>query len=301
MLSLQAGCLSAALVALGLSAGCAKGSNEAAPSAARTATPAATLVPSAPATSAPTPSPPPVDTGPRSYAVFGVMANDVLNVRAEPSASSKKVLSYAPDATGIVATGRTIEKDTTPWLEVKLASGSGWLNRLFVTEQHAGNPCADPNLTAAVRAFMRAVAAADASAVQALVSPLRGLSVRQADWNPAVAFAFADVPSLFTSSAPRKWGTADGSGDAIVEPFKARLLASLRRAVVGKGAQEACGKLLLGGSAARNEWPPEYAHLTYVSLHQPDDANGWVTWVVGMEYVDAKPYVATLVQYQWEI
>src|SRR4051812_18399886 len=31
-----------------------------------------------------------------TYAVFGVKSDDVLNVRAEPSASSKKVYSYAP-------------------------------------------------------------------------------------------------------------------------------------------------------------------------------------------------------------
>jgi hypothetical protein len=272
--------------------------------------PATSATPAAPA---PAPAPPPLAAAssapaaatapaPRTYAVFGVKAGDVLNVRAEPTAASKKVYSFTPEVKGIVATGQVVENDKTPWMEVKFEGGSGWLNRLFVTEQHAGNGCDDPNLTAAIRAFMRAVTSDDATALQALVSPLRGLSIRQANWNPSVSIAQADVPSLFTAAAPRQWGKADGSGAPIVEPFKAHLLGQLKRAVGGKGAQEHCGKLLMGGSAGSHEWPPEYANLTHVSFHNPGEGgNDWVTWVMGMEYVDAKPFVATLVQYQWEI
>src|SRR3954470_19465127 len=53
-----------------------------------------------------------------TYAVFGGKSDDVLNVRAEPSASSKKVYSYAPSVKSIRGTGHAIEKDKTPWIEV---------------------------------------------------------------------------------------------------------------------------------------------------------------------------------------
>jgi len=240
--------------------------------------------------------------GAKTYAVFGVKSDDVLNVRAEPTPASKKVYSYAPSVKSIRATGHAIEKDKTPWIEVAFDGGSGWINRLFVTEVHPNGGCEDPNLTAAIRAFMRAVDSSDGAALQAVVSPLRGLLVRQAQENPTVTFAPAQVASLFSATAPSQWGTADGSGAPIVGPFKTLLSPSLHK-VVGKGSQEACGKLLMGGSAATNGWPAEYSNLTHVSFHKPaaDGANDWVTWVAGLEYVDGKPYVATLVQYQWEI
>jgi len=285
--------------------GCNKGSASDAPVA--SATPPV-------ATSAIAATPPPAPAAPAAaasasaapqgltYNVFGVAANDVLNVRAEPSSASKKVYSFGPEVRGIVGTGQTLEKDKTPWMEVKFQDKTGWINRLFVTEHRAGNGCDDPALTAVIRAFMRGVAGKDATALQALVSPIRGLSLRQSRWNPTVHVALVDVPSLFTSPTPRKWGKEDSRDEEIVEPFKQHMLETLHLAVAGKGAQERCGKLIMGSSAGTNEWPPEYGGLTHVSFHHPGpelEPNHWVTWVLGMEYVDQKPYVAALIQYQW--
>lgn len=237
------------------------------------------------------------------YAVFGVKSDDVLNVRAEPSVSGKKVFSFGPDAKNIRGTGNKVVKDKTPWVEVAFEGGTGWLNRFYVTEIQPGGGCNDPELAATIRTFMRAVDATDGAALSAVSSPLRGLLIRQEHANPTVTYSPAQVGGLFSSPTSQNWGTEDARDVPIIGPFKTLLLAGLKRAVVGKGAQEKCGKLLMGGSAGNNEWPPEFASFTQVSFHVPatDGTNDWLTWVAGMEYVDGKPYVAALVQYQWEI
>lgn len=235
-----------------------------------------------------------------NYAVFDVMTSDVLNVRAEPSPTSKKVHSYPPLAKNIRGTGRSVRQGKTPWIEVAFDGGTGWINRLFVTEMQPNGGCQDPKLRAAIRAFMRAVNQQNGAALKAVASPLRGLLIRQEEDNPTVAFGPVRVTSLFSATTPLHWGTGDASGEPIIGSFKSVLAPSLRT-VVGKGSQEACGKLIFGGSAATNDWPAEYSNLTPVSFHVPDGAQNWITWVAGMEYVDSKPYVATLVHYTWEI
>lgn len=67
-----------------------------------------------------------------TYAVIGVAADDVLNVREKPDAASKKVYSYGPTGKNIRATGQHQEKGATPWVEVAFDGGTGWVNRLFL-------------------------------------------------------------------------------------------------------------------------------------------------------------------------
>jgi hypothetical protein len=292
---------------LGVTACNAKG---AAPNPGPAAT-AATVTAIAPSKSAaPTASAPAIasaaDTSgdkPLTYAVFGVAANDVLNVRAEPDAASKKVYSYAPDVRGIKGTGKHVEKGNTPWTEVSFSGGSGWVNRSFLVETGVGQGCNDPNLAEAIRAFMRAVSASDGAALKAVSSPLRGLLIRERDDSPTVRYGYSQVDALFTGSAAQQWGTSNGSGEAIVGPFKTVGLPTLRQAVLGKGAQEKCGRLLTGGSAATSAWPKDFDDLTLVSFYYSGEggAKEWATWAAGMEYVEGKPYVAALVQYHWEI
>jgi uncharacterized membrane protein len=68
---------------------------------------------------------------PAIFNVSGVAANDVLNIRAEPTASSEIVGSYAPDATGIEVVG--IEGS---WAIVNHADGRGYVSSSFLA--HGG-------------------------------------------------------------------------------------------------------------------------------------------------------------------
>jgi hypothetical protein len=213
----------------------------------------------------------------------------VLNVRAEPNAKSKKVYSFGPTVTTVRSTGRLQTEGGTKWLEVSFEGGTGWVNRAFLLELRPGGGCNDSNLTAVIRQFMRAVANTDSATLQEIVSPVRGLLVRQRTDGPVVRFGPDEAGGVFTSSASKDWG----GGDFNTGPFKKVILPSLRDDVAGKGAQEKC----VGADRHELGWPDDFAGFTLVSFTQPHPASGPPhTTVAGLEYVDGKPYVAALVQ-----
>lgn len=236
----------------------------------------------------------------RKYAIVGVASNDVLNVREKPDAGSKKVYSYAPSSKGIRATGEHLEKGGTPWVEVVFDGGKGWVNRLYLSEQHPGGGCNDPALTAVIRAFMRAVVAADGAALKAIVSPLRGLSVRPGE--RVLKFPYSQVETMFSSPTILNLGPGSGGGPDLTGTFKDQVQPQLVKAVSGKGAQEVCGKLLTGSSTSMPPTLEQYPNVTPVSFYYPDPDGGigWVTWVGSIEYVDGKPYFSRLDEFMWE-
>lgn len=69
----------------------------------------------------------PFNLEPGYYAVTGVSANDVLNIRAEPDASAPIVGSFAPDAAPVEV---LIEQDG--WGYVSSGEGMGWASMAFL-------------------------------------------------------------------------------------------------------------------------------------------------------------------------
>lgn len=67
--------------------------------------------------------------------VFGVAADDVLNVRSGAGVANGIVGTLAPDATGIAHTGGEELVGTDTWWEVTHGSSTGWVNRQFVSVQ----------------------------------------------------------------------------------------------------------------------------------------------------------------------
>jgi Bacterial SH3 domain len=257
--------------------------------------------PAAEASASAAPAPPPAASSaaapaaaPARFAVFGVRSDDVLNVRAEPDASSKKVYSFGPRVTTIQATGHTTKNGGTQWLEVTFEGGTGWVNRAYLSEMHPGGGCNDPNLTAAIRKFMRAVASSDGASLQEIVSPVHGLLVRAAPAAPSVTIPADEAGGLFGAATPKNWGTSGAPQEAT---FKALILPSLSDDVAGQGAKETCGKLVSGGDAELS-WPGEFGEMTVVSFYRTAaPGKPWHASVGGLEYVDGHPYFAALVEY----
>jgi len=235
------------------------------------------------------------------YAVTGVAADDVLNVREKPDVASKKVYSFGPTVKGIHLTGQHQEKEGTPWVEVAFEGGTGWVNRTFLSEVHPGGGCNDPDVAILIRAFMKAVSESDGAALKATVSPLTGLSVRPE--GRALKFPFAQVDTVFTSKTVLNIGPGDGGGPDITGTFKALIVPSLRDSILKKGAQEKCGKVLTGGSTSMPPTPESFGGAAFVSFFYPgqEGSNDWVTWIGGIDYVDGKPYFSSLQRYHWEI
>jgi hypothetical protein len=289
---------SSAACAVLLLAACGRAEKAAPAPAATQAAPAVSIGPAAPKTPiAPAAFEEP-KTKPARFAVFDVKSNDVLNVRAEADSKSQEVYSFGPSVKAVRTTGKASQNGTTQWVEVAFDGGTGWTNRAYLTEVVAGGGCNDPKLTAVIRQFMRAVAAEDGTVLSDAVSPVHGLIVRFAPENPSVRIPHDNVGGLFTSASAQNYGGDGGSDTPLTKPFKIAVLPTLKEAVAGKGAQEKCGKMLLGEGAEVASWPAEFESLTLVSFHTPGISGGWSSWVAGIEYVAERPYVTALVGYR---
>jgi len=75
------------------------------------------------------------EQGPGVYSVTGVAADDVLNIRAEPSADAPVVGSYAPDRSYIEVLALSPDGR---WGQVGLPEGNGWVAMRYLVGHAAG-------------------------------------------------------------------------------------------------------------------------------------------------------------------
>jgi hypothetical protein len=67
-----------------------------------------------------------------TFRVNGVASDDVLNMRAEPSGDSSKVVAIPFDAEGIVATGEQRMTGRTAWVPVRWGGHEGWVAARYI-------------------------------------------------------------------------------------------------------------------------------------------------------------------------
>jgi uncharacterized membrane protein len=78
-----------------------------------------------------------------TYAVKDVAANDQLNVRSQPGTQADTVVRLAPDARGILVTGRRMAEGNSVWWEVITQGGpgsTGWVNHRYLAAEAGGDP-----------------------------------------------------------------------------------------------------------------------------------------------------------------
>lgn len=289
----------------------------AAPPATATLPPAPTVAPPVPTAESQPPTatpisatPPPAATtapvaGPVTYQVAFVADNDMLNVRRQPGWDAAVVGKLAPDASGIqvIGEGQTLQ-GSSPWLPVETSVGEGWINSRFLTESVSRETfCGDPEVTALLERFRRAVAEEDGKALLELVHPDRGLRVRLNWWNEEVRFDGPDMQTIFNAQKKYDWGMNEGSGESIRGSFSEIVMPFLERDLLGASEQR-CDEGLFGPTAGLTNLPEGYAPVRFYSLHRPAPAEqelDWGTWVIGVERWEGRYYVSYLVHYRWEI
>lgn len=77
------------------------------------------------------------DEFPARYSVTDVAANDVLNIRREPSASSDIMGTYPPYAVNIEVLSLS---DNGKWARVGMGEGNGWVAARFLQRDDSGDP-----------------------------------------------------------------------------------------------------------------------------------------------------------------
>lgn len=172
-----------------------------------------------------------------------------------------------------------------------------------VTGIAATNPstiCGDPQVTALIDSFKKAVLTADGQLLSSLVSPARGMDVAYYRDGTVITYQPEHAKFLFETTFEVDWGTEPGSGALKRGSFHDVVVPELVR-IFNQPYTLYCNELKYGGVTYEPAW--EYQSEFY-SIHfpgTPENGNmDWRTWVIGIEYVSGKPYVYALMQFFWE-
>jgi hypothetical protein len=242
------------------------------------------------------------------HAVVLVGQGNFLNVRAGPGIDQPILETLPPNARDLKITGQHEGLGDERWIEIRRQTGeTGWVNASYVTQQVPSEAfCGNPRIRTLLRDFENAILLQDGEQFSDLVSRRRGLTIRQTWWNPEVNFSAGEVAAIFNGTGEREWGLAPGVGEPVVGSFQEVILPQLLD-VLSSEYSQACNTLQqgvgTGPTAGQADWPFEYQNFNYVALYRKAPSGqelDWRTWALGVEIVDAQPYLVYLVQYHWE-
>ena len=238
------------------------------------------------------------------YAVVLVAASDVLNVRQAPGPSYPVIATLPATATGLQLTGQQKMVDGNLWVEISLpGGGAGWVNAYYLTEQVPGaGLCTDPQVTRLIDNFRQALAAQDGELLSSLVSPAHGLDATYLHSGNTANYSPQEAGWVFQSDYLMDWGAHPASGLKVSGTFRDTALPDLQD-VLNAQYQVRCNPTGLGGGNYTYQWPERYRNINYLVLHKPgppDNELAWRTWIVGIEYVENRPYLFALVHLFWE-
>jgi hypothetical protein len=160
--------------------------------------------------------------------------------------------------------------------------------------------CGDPQVTAMIDSFKKAILTSDGPLLSTLVSPSRGMDVAFYREGTVITYEPEQAKFLFETTFEVDWGAEPGSGAMKRGSFHDVVVPELAR-IFNQPYTLHCNELKHGGATYELEWPYQ---SEFYSIHFPGTpANGnldWQTWVMGIEYVSGKPYVYALIQFFWE-
>ncbi len=169
-----------------------------------------------------------------------------------------------------------------------------------VTPVPAATFCADPQVTSLLESLKTAVQTSNAQMLSSLVSPVHGTEVRYYRDGRTVIYDQAHAKFLFESTFQVDWGDAPGSGQPTKGAFHEVILPDLLK-LFNSNYTLTCNQLQVGGTTYQASWP--YAANYYSLYYAGTQANGnmdWLTWLVGVEYVNGRPYLYALMPFRWE-
>ena len=160
--------------------------------------------------------------------------------------------------------------------------------------------CNDPQVTALIDSFKKAILTSDGPLLSSLVSPSRGMDVAYFRDGTVITYQQEHAKFLFETTFEVDWGTEPGSGAMKRGSFHDVVLPELV-SIFNQPYTLHCNELKHGGATYEMVW--EYESEFYSIYFPGTPANGnmdWHTWVMGIEYVSGKPYIYALIQFFWE-
>lgn len=160
--------------------------------------------------------------------------------------------------------------------------------------------CTDLQVTALLNSFKTAILTSDGTLLSSLVSPTHGMDTRYFRNGKVVNYDQEHARFLFETTYQVNWGISPGSGTDVVGSFHELVVPDLLK-VFGQAYTLKCNNIQSGGASYNIFWP--YQSGYYSAFFAGTPANGsldWRTWVIGIEYVNGKPYIYAIMQFFWE-
>jgi hypothetical protein len=160
--------------------------------------------------------------------------------------------------------------------------------------------CADAQVTPLIESLKTALQTSNGALLASLTSPAHGMEVRYYRDGRTVIYDQAHAKFLFESSFEVNWGDAPGSGLPTTGSFHEVVIPDLLK-LFNSSYTLTCNQLQVGGTTYQAAWP--YAANYYSVYYAGTQANGnmdWLTWLVGFEYVNGRPYLYALMPFRWE-
>jgi hypothetical protein len=239
------------------------------------------------------------------YAVILVSKGDVLNIRSGPGAENEIVGTLEPTASSLARTGKTTSVGGDLWVEIQNpGGGNGWVNSNFLTEEVASSAfCNDARVTTLIQNLESAVKGKNDDVLASLVHARHGLDARLWRYGTLANYTPEEASWVFESEYEVNWGPAPGSGENTLGTFSEALLPKLQEVFSARFTLH-CNDPLDLATFSVEPWPLEYGNLNFYTIYKPgtDQYGGldWRAWTVGVEYVEGKPYLFSLIHYQWE-
>ena len=163
----------------------------------------------------------------------------------------------------------------------------------------AANVCTDPQVITLIDSLKRAMLNNDGALLSSLVSP-NGMEVRWVRYGTIVTYTPEQALFLYETDYSPNWGDEPGSGMPKQGAFHDVIVPDLLK-VFNQPYTLHCNEIRHGGATYDVSWP--YSKDFYSVYFTGTDQYGyldWHTWVVGIEYVNGKPFIYALMQFFWE-
>ena len=183
---------------------------------------------------------------------------------------------------------------------------AGWVNAAFLTEYVAPAAfCADGRVNTLLTTFGNAIKTSNGQALYSLVSPTHGMTIRLWRNGNAIVFDQAHAQWIFTSTYEHNWGAAPGSGLDTIGAIHMVVLSKWLDVFNAPtpGYSLSCNAPQTGGASYDTSWPALYVNVNFYSLYKPGptgNENSWRTLLIGVEYVQGRPYIFSVTQLEWE-
>lgn len=160
--------------------------------------------------------------------------------------------------------------------------------------------CDDPQVVAVIDSLKSSVVTSNGELLSSLVHPTRGMDVRWIRYGNVINYTSEQAKFLYETTFEANWGDEPGSGLPKNGSFHKVIVPDLAE-VFNQPYTLHCNELKHGGATYELEFP--YDGNFYSMYFAGSDEFGfldWHTWVIGIEYSNAKPYIYAMMQFFWE-